>query len=137
MGRLARNSLASSVVNSPSTSKSIIAKLALKIKAEMKDISSDAHDSCLRDCVEAVKHFHWDTVWLDLLQKMPTLMSLLSRGGSREGSTSVVRAPPFTFFFFSLMGAIWTSKATTAVRSPNDYSSGAVVLKSSRVLNSN
>ena len=81
MGRLARKnyvSLATSVLNSPRVSKAVIAKLALKIKAEMKEISSDNNNSCLRDCVEAVKHFHWDTVWLELLHKMPMLMSLLS-----------------------------------------------------------
>ena len=44
----------------------------------MKDISSDAYDSCLRDTLEAVKHFSWETVWLELLKKMPTLMSLLT-----------------------------------------------------------
>ena len=36
----------------------------------MKSISSDVHDSCPRDCVEAIKQFHWDTVWLELLQKV-------------------------------------------------------------------
>ncbi len=44
----------------------------------MKAISSDAHDSILRDTIEAVKHFSWQTVWLELTQKIPTLMSLLS-----------------------------------------------------------
>lgn len=56
----------------------MIAKIAIKIKREMKDISSDSHDSILRDTVEAVKHFHWETVMLELLKKMPTLMALLS-----------------------------------------------------------
>ena len=60
-------------------SKSIISEVATKIKSEMKDLSSDAHDSILRDSMEAVKHFHWDTVMLELLDKIPTLMSLLSQ----------------------------------------------------------
>ena len=72
-------SMASSVVNSPRMSKSIISEVATKIKSEMKDLSSDAHDSILRDSMEAVKHFHWDTVMLELLDKIPTLMSLLSQ----------------------------------------------------------
>ena len=32
-----------------------------KIKAEMKGFSSDRFDSILRDTVEPVKHFHWDS----------------------------------------------------------------------------
>ena len=44
----------------------------------MQSICLDAHDSILRDCVEAVKHFHWETVMLELLQNVPTLMRLLS-----------------------------------------------------------
>lgn len=59
--------------------KSVLSKLASKIIAEMKELSSDAHNSILRDQVEAVKHFHWDTVMLELLQKCPTLMTLLSK----------------------------------------------------------
>ena len=60
-------------------SKSVISQIANKIKAEMKDISSEAHDSILRDSIEAVKHFHWETVMLELSHKIPTLMSLLSQ----------------------------------------------------------
>ena len=71
--------MASTVVNSPRMSKSIIAEIATKIKSEMKALSSDAQDSILRDSVEAVKHFHWETVMLELLHNTPTLMSLLSQ----------------------------------------------------------
>lgn len=67
------------VVNSPSTFKSLISQLALKIKREMKDLSSDSNDSILRDTMEAVKLFSWETVKLELFKKVPTLMSLLSR----------------------------------------------------------
>ncbi len=70
--------MASSIVNSPRLSQPVIVNLSLKIKKEMKAISSDAHDSILRDTIEAVKHFSWQTVWLELTQKIPTLMSLLS-----------------------------------------------------------
>ena len=80
--RIARktyNSMASAVAKSPTMSKSIINEIAANIKAEMKDISSDRHDSILRDPLEAVKHFDWDTVILELLHKMPTLLSLLSQ----------------------------------------------------------
>jgi len=40
--------MASVVVNSPRMSKSVISQIATRIKAEMKDISSDAHDSILK-----------------------------------------------------------------------------------------
>ena len=54
-------------------------QVANKIKSEMKAVSSDAHDSILRDTVEGVKHFSWETVWLELSKNMPTLISLLSQ----------------------------------------------------------
>ena len=71
--------MASAIAGSPRISKSIISEVSMKIKSEMKDISSKRHDSILRDTIEAVKRFHWDTIWLELQQKMPTLMSLLSQ----------------------------------------------------------
>lgn len=45
----------------------------------MKEISSASHDSVLRDSVEAIKQFKWETVKLELEQKTPTLVSLLSQ----------------------------------------------------------
>ena len=45
-----------------------MSKIASKIKEEMKVVSSGAHDSILRDSVEAEKYFHWETVRLELLQ---------------------------------------------------------------------
>lgn len=67
------------MVNSPTMCTSIIKKLATKIRAEMKSISSDANASVLKETVEAVKNFSWDTVILELLRKVPTLMSLLKQ----------------------------------------------------------
>ena len=48
------------------------------IRKEIKEICSTDHDSILGDNHEAVKNFSWTTVWLELVQKMPTLMKLLS-----------------------------------------------------------
>ena len=48
-------SIAAAVVNSPSTSKSAISNMALKIKREMKSLGSVSHDSVLRDTVEVIK----------------------------------------------------------------------------------
>ena len=35
------------------------------------------HDSILLNCIEAVKHFNWETVYLELQKEMPTLVMLL------------------------------------------------------------
>ena len=59
------NASASTMVQSPRMLNSITVKLALKIRKEMKDLSCDAYDSVLRDSVEAVKCFHWETVHLE------------------------------------------------------------------------
>ena len=47
-------SVASTLVNSPSTSTSVVTQVAAKIKGEMKDLSSTSCDSILTDSVEAV-----------------------------------------------------------------------------------
>ena len=54
-------SIAAAVVNSPSTSKSAISNVALKIKREMKTLGSVSHDSVLRDMVEAIKWYSWES----------------------------------------------------------------------------
>ena len=72
-------SIAAAVVNSPSTSKSAISNMALKIKREMKSLGSVSHDLVLRDTVEAIKWFSWERVSLEFFQKLPTLMALLSK----------------------------------------------------------
>ncbi len=52
--------------------------MATNIKGEMRTLSSDDNDSILRDTVEAVKNFSWETIMLELKKHTPTLMSLLS-----------------------------------------------------------
>ena len=80
--RLARRSyrsLASSIVNYSPLSTNMVSEVARKIKAEMKDISSQRHNSFLLDSCEAVKHFSWDRVLHKLRNMMPTLMQLLTK----------------------------------------------------------
>ena len=72
-------SVASAVVNSPSSTASVVKKIAAKIKGEMKDLSSISYDSILTDSVEAIKRFSWELVYTELVKKVPTLMSLLSQ----------------------------------------------------------
>ena len=65
-------------MTSPIQSRQIIRQVGSKIKAEMKNLSSFAHDSILNDSREAVKWFSWETIRLEFESKMPTLMALLS-----------------------------------------------------------
>ena len=76
--RRSYKSLASGLFNTPELSKSVITQLAARIKSEMKYLSSDANDSVLRDTVEAVKDFSWETVRLEFNRHLPTVMSFLS-----------------------------------------------------------
>ena len=79
--RIARgsySSLASSVVSSARTKNCVIAEMSQLIKKEMKNICSESHDSVIRDSQEGIKHFSWDTIWLELVSHMPTLVKLLS-----------------------------------------------------------
>ena len=70
-------SFTSSVTASSHTSNLILLQVARLIKHEIKSICSNNHCSIIRDAHEGVKHFHWDTVWLELVEKMPNLMKLL------------------------------------------------------------
>lgn len=45
----------------------------------MKDISSKASDSILRDTNEMIKNFEWNKVARELMQRVPTLMNLLKQ----------------------------------------------------------
>ena len=71
--------MSSDAVNSPRMCSSIITSIAGKIKKEMRSISGKNHDSILRDTVEAIKQYHWDTVFLELMKNIPTLMNLLKQ----------------------------------------------------------
>lgn len=72
-------SLASSLMKSSSTSTDMVSEVAKKIKAEMKGISSQRHDSILLDTIESVKNFSWERVLLELQSMMPTLIHLLMK----------------------------------------------------------
>lgn len=51
--------------------------LAKHIRAEMNDICSTKSYSMLRDKHEALKHFSWETLWLEFQQKVPLLLKFL------------------------------------------------------------
>ena len=81
IGRVVHKSysaLSASVVKSPQTAEKILQEFVIKIKKEIIEICSKTNDSILRDSNEAVQHFSWETIWLELCSKMPTLVELLS-----------------------------------------------------------
>ncbi len=61
----------------PATSDRILLEVARKIKSEMKFMGSVDNDSILRDSIQALKQFSWDTVYLELEANIPTLVKLL------------------------------------------------------------
>lgn len=73
-------SLASTMMSSVEIAKPILMEVSRKIKVEMKHMSSDDHDSILRDAymVEALKHFDWERVRMEL-KKLPILLTLLKQ----------------------------------------------------------
>ena len=80
IARLARKSFrsfSSSVTSSSTTSGAILRQISSTIKKEMKFISSDDHNSLLRDSNDGIKHFKWDRLFGELSHYMPTCVSLL------------------------------------------------------------
>ena len=43
----------------------------------MKNLASMEHDAILRDNIESVMHFSWDTVFRDLNEMVSTLIKLM------------------------------------------------------------
>lgn len=60
----------------------------------MKKICKLDHNSILRDDIEGVKHFSWETIWLELERHVPTLLALIKKLLSRPNK-------PLTCFIIS------------------------------------
>ena len=75
--RRSYQSLAMTMMRTPSTLDRLIPEMAKKIRNEMKSLASLDHDSILRDDLEELKHFSWETVYLELEKNVPTLIKLL------------------------------------------------------------
>ena len=58
----------------------------------MNELATVEHDSILQDNVEAVKHFSWETVILELRRKVPTLMHLLAMLVKKTSESSAFMA---------------------------------------------
>ena len=72
------HALSSSIVNADCTKDIVLADVVRNLKQEMKHICSSNHDSILLDNHEAIKHFSWETIWMELNKEVPTLMKLLT-----------------------------------------------------------
>ena len=75
--RRSYQSLATTMMKTPSTLDRLIPEMAKKIRNEMKLLASLDRDSILRDDLEALKHFSWETVHLELEKNVPTLIKPL------------------------------------------------------------
>ena len=71
-------SLTSSVVQSSRTADQVVLQLCRKIKEEIKLISSNEHNSILRDNHEGVKNFSWENIWEELVINVPTLVKIIA-----------------------------------------------------------
>lgn len=65
------------MLSETSTSTTILRRVAMIVRKEMKDICSDSHDSIIRDSNEGVRNFRWDSLFYELSRNMPTCVSLL------------------------------------------------------------
>jgi len=59
------------------THKYVLTAVTRQIRNEMKTICSLTHNSILRANHEAVKHFSWDVICKELLEKVPTLFAFI------------------------------------------------------------
>ena len=78
VGRGNRRSIAKAAVGNMTLRPELLTEMCGTVRAEMKSVSSDSHDSILRlKTKTALEHFTWETVWIELQQNAPTPMSLL------------------------------------------------------------
>lgn len=79
LGRRNYKSAAAKIVTNMKTHSYAMDALVRQIRREMKTICSLKHNSILRDKHEAIQKFSWETIWLELKQQVPTLVSMVQR----------------------------------------------------------
>ena len=72
-----RSMAATAISAKPATTNAVILGMSKRILKEIKQLCSLDRCSLLRDDVEAVKNFSWETVWGEMIQDLPTLVCLL------------------------------------------------------------
>ena len=60
-------------------SHSITTSFARQIKCEIISFCSLERNAILRDDIETIKNFDWETVWLEIQNRVPTLFSILTK----------------------------------------------------------
>ena len=68
---------ATAISAKPASTRAVISSMSRLILKEIKQLCSLEHSSVLRDDMEAVKNFSWETVWGELTKDLPTLVALL------------------------------------------------------------
>ena len=68
---------ASSIFSFTKTHKYVLTAVTRQIRNEMKTICSLSHNSILRADHEAIKHFSWDVICKELVEKIPTLFTFI------------------------------------------------------------
>lgn len=69
--------MASAVVSSQPGNRAVVCSIVQQVKKEICGLCSMERETVLRDSIEAVKFFSWETIWLELEHCIPTLMTLL------------------------------------------------------------
>ena len=72
-------SMADGAVHSCNMRPPIVSKVCTYVESEMRAMGSISHDSFFRDSDECLSDFSWEAVYDELLQHMPTLMTILSK----------------------------------------------------------
>ena len=84
LGRYVGRGNCSSIAQAAVENTTLLPQIAMKLAAHLRrheivPICSDKHDSLLRlKSKPAVEHFTWESVWLELQQNAPTLLTLLT-----------------------------------------------------------
>jgi len=75
VGKRSYCSMATTGMPSEATSSAVISSITKQILWEIKKLSSLEHHSLLRDDIEAVKNFSWETVWGVLEDNLSNIFS--------------------------------------------------------------
>ena len=70
---------ATAISAKPAITNAVILSMSKRILKEIKQLCSLNRCSLLRDDVEAVKNFSWETVWGEMTRDLPTFVFLLQR----------------------------------------------------------
>jgi len=96
--RGSKKSMATMMVSSPGSAKSVILAVGRKILSEMRSLSSLEKESVLCSPVEGLKSFSWDKVMIEYAKTTPTLVYLLQCLIPKASSKV-----PFVCFMISLL----------------------------------